>query len=249
MPTAYFIETTREASAIVDACDLGAASAYVAVPSEPPESDDPNRVAMPQEMKEIDDSNPEKLRAYHLASYAVDTCQLTFLEGFQESLDLLYSPHGNAYKLAQLAIDNLKSAPKDKEKGPILETVNFLLSLALERDQISVFDYPSRLLVPFAAENDDYELIDKLLNAGINAWNFYHYSIAWDHPDATLHLIENWFHIIDLRWTAEALNIAERFGSKRSIEFVKSDKRLWTKDKRTKPLRRIRAKGPTAFKD
>lgn len=229
MPTSLFIETTRRCRALVDAVDFPGLEIYFNTPltwadtTECEDEDDfasidPNRCDMPLAMKatlhvhEID----KALQMYHIMSYAIDTANIPVVNHFLKQTNLDYVPHGNAYTLAGLAIENYLNerdqddlmTKKASVKQPINQETTKAVMMLLVNEKLDL-DYDSRKLV---CNNPDYELIDMLVTKNVNLWAMYHYSIAWGHPDIYRFLVQNYPDKINATWLQGALEIADRFG-------------------------------------
>lgn len=237
MPTECFIETTEEAQNIVDNTDIDNVSIYINTPLANTESDDPNRCAMPQCMKPSfpDDKN---LRIYHILSYAVDTGNIVIIKHVMDNFeyDVKYTPHGHAYDLIILAIENwirnvkreerenTNSKPETFYKQYILEQENELTQnssshcydviLTLLKYNFAM-SYGLRLLINYCDRTDDYKLVDLMIRKyNCDIWDMYHYSIFWCYPKVFDYAVEHYSDLIDFNITKNSVKMIETHGSK-----------------------------------
>lgn len=237
MPTEYFIETTKEAEEFVDKSDINNITLYIKTPRSNIESDDPHRCAMPQSMKPLilDDMN---LRIYHILSYAVDIGNINVIKYVMDNFkyDTQYTPHGNAYSLIVLAIQNwIRNKKREKREKTDWKPETFYQEFMLKQENEltktsseECYDiiltllkygfgipYALRFLIDYCEETDDYELVDILLRKyKLDSWDIYHYSIFWCRLKVFDYMVEHYSDLINFSCTKNSVKMIETHGSK-----------------------------------
>lgn len=154
---------------------------------------------------------PKPQRVYHIVISAVESKALDVLKhikDMEKDIDVDYHmKDGNVYTPLHLATENMC---KDKD------TTVFEFLFPLSKDNL----WYTRYLLE---NNCDLDFIDKIINmTDCDLWDLYHYSIAWNRPQVTEHLITYYNYKVDKSWNKNAFMIARRFDSKDSLELLKN---------------------------
>ena len=236
MPTAYNIETTDEIIQLILNKDYKSLDEYINnIYAGSEETDDPFRCGMPSEMKPTFEDNfksynilsyakhNKNIRVYHILSYAVDIAEIEVIEYIvnkHHDIDIDFRPHGNAYNLLHLSIENWINAIqqetllnknkkdlsyydtwliKEYEERPKIPINQYWNAIILLLDSGSKFYYASRLLVSYCQKTDDYRLVDLLINKyNFDTYNLYHYSIFWQCDKVFDKLVDDYADKIDI---------------------------------------------------
>jgi len=224
MPTSYHVFSPVETKEMVKNEDFDSIDEYI----KNPKTDFVECTGLPSYLGTffnqpvVDDLIHLRVIAHHqIAIRAVQLNKPNVLHHIKDGIDFIYVPTGNSYELFHLAtelghydlIKVLYEIAVDTTYGDkILPKIEFALRIALQmiKDDHELF----RILREYYLGDDVYRL---------DLWNIYHYSIAWDRPGVTKWLLDHYSTNIDLSWTPGAIDIAKRFDSQKSLEFVKEN--------------------------
>lgn len=212
MPTSYFIRTNKTVEALVNEKNLYKLDNYLTNTISPDELDESDES---DESDELDHtcsaSYNEKL--YHIMSYATDTANLVVLKRFSNKIDVRYRPDGNAYDLIDLAIKNyVENYVENNPCTNRYDTIILIIEAQLKNHKCLYSSYPTRRLVKFCDEYDNYELLTTLVRKyNVSMWNMYRYSIAWGYQKVFDKITNDFKDVINFEWTLSAIGIALRF--------------------------------------
>jgi hypothetical protein len=204
MPTAYWIETTEQATKLVEDNDFDGIKIYI-----------------------NDDKHGNKV--FQIAGSAIDKNNYDVLKLIKNKINFNQYKDGNAYGLIHLAMENITEY--DHKKNMFY----YLIDLAKETDQDikSELAFASRLLI---CNDPDFEFIDFIIAQDINLWNLFHYSIVWNYPKITEHLLKNYSHKIDVeKILPNSLKLSDRFIFPDSIKFLNN----YYSNHKSKKIKRI----------
>lgn len=218
MPTYYCKPTTPSARKLVELKNKSDIDAYIDGTHEWCASDQTSGPYKGQKVNTLD----RKDRIYHIAIVAVQTQSLEVLEHIRDSIDPDYHMcDGNTYSAFHLSAKKL-AKHQTKQWWQIYK---FLFKL-LPQDYTEKHFYTRYFVRPeFNLNLDLIDAVIKLTDCDI--WDIYHYSIAWNQPQITEHVLIYHKHLVKPEWTKRALEVARTFNSEDSIKMFEQKKWMY----------------------